>query len=253
MKDPIMTIEHINKNFGGVVAASDVSFEVLPGRIQGLIGPNGAGKTTLLNIISGIYIADSGTILFDGKDITKMPAHKRAHLGIARTFQQPRFLTRESIRNNLMLGTDLAEHSKYLKSFFSKSSTHFLPELEYYMSKVGFEIDLDKDISSLTYGQMKVLEIVRALLTHPKVMLVDEPAAGLISSEEEDVLRLLDVATKELGIAVILIEHSMDLIMRVCEHIVVLNFGKLIAAGTPSEISSDPAVIEAYLGGENDA
>ena len=249
----VLRLENIGKHFGGVVAAKNVSFSVEEGSIHGLIGPNGAGKTTMMNIISGIYTPDEGKIFLEEKDITATPAHIRPRLGIARTFQTPRFLQHSTIHDNLLLGTDLAENVGYVRSYFSRQSKQFLKELEYYMQFAGFDIDLEKDMSSLTYGQMKILEIVRSLLTHPKIMLVDEPAAGLISKEQNDAMNLLNIAAKEKNIAVLLIEHSMDMVMSSCERIVVLNFGQVIANGTPDEISSNEEVITAYLGRDTDA
>lgn len=249
----VLRLENICKQFGGVVAAKDVSFCVEEGTIHGLIGPNGAGKTTMMNIISGIYTPDQGKIFLCQQDITATPAHICPRLGIARTFQTPRFLSHSSIHDNLLLGTDLAENIGYIRSYFSPQSKQFLKELDYYMQFAGFDIDLEKDISALTYGQMKILEIVRSLLTHPKIMLVDEPAAGLISKEQHDAMKLLSIAAKEKNIAVLLIEHSMDMVMSSCEQIVVLNFGQVIANGTPDEISSNEDVITAYLGRDTDA
>ena len=249
----VLRLENIGKHFGGVVAAKNVSFSVEEGSIHGLIGPNGAGKTTMMNIISGIYTPDEGKIFLEEKDITATPAHIRPRLGIARTFQTPRFLQHSTIHDNLLLGTDRAENVGYVRSYFSCQSKQFLKELEYYMQFAGFDIDLEKDVSSLTYGQMKILEIVRSLLTHPKIMLVDEPAAGLISKEQNDAMNLLNIAAKEKNIAVLLIEHSMDMVMSSCERIVVLNFGQVIANGTPDEISSNEEVITAYLGRDTDA
>lgn len=248
-----LRLENVDKKFGGVVASKNVSFSMEAGTIHGLIGPNGAGKTTTMNIISGIYAPDSGRIFLGDTDITHVPAHKRPHMGLARTFQTPRFLERSTICDNMLLGTDLAENIGYFRSFFSRASRQFTEELEYYMQYAGFDIDLEKDITSLTYGQMKILEIVRSLLTHPKVMLVDEPAAGLISKEQNDAMKLLSIAAKEKNIAVLLIEHSMDLVMSSCEQIVVLNFGEVIAQGTPEEISSNEDVIAAYLWRDIDA
>lgn len=250
---PILRLEQVNKRFGGVIAADDITFSVMPGEVHGLIGPNGAGKSTLMNLISGIYECDSGYIFFDEKDITKMPAHSRARLGIGRTFQTPRFLQRSSIRENLLLGTDLGDHFNYAQSYFGKKGADFEAELNELMQYAGFTFDWDDDITALPFGQRKILEIVRAMLSHPKLMLVDEPAAGLNRSEIDNVISLLTKAAKELGIGILLIEHAMDLVMNFCERIVVINFGKVIAYGSPSEVSSNPAVIEAYLGRDNDA
>lgn len=249
---PILKVDNVNKAFGGVVTAHEVSFEVLPGEIMGLIGPNGAGKTTMLNLISGIYECDGGDIFIGDANVTKIAAHKRARMGLARTFQSPRFLQRSSIRDNLLLGLDLADKMGFLNSFFGKKGNNFEAELNELMAIAGFTLRWNDDIQALPYGQRKLLEIVRALLTHPKVILVDEPAAGLNSKELERVVELLRYATKK-GIGIVLIEHQMDMIMNICDHISVLNFGKLIAQGTPEQVSVNPAVIEAYLGRDNDA
>lgn len=250
---PILRLDKVCKRFGGVVAADDVTFFVLPGEIHGLIGPNGAGKSTLMNLISGIYAPDSGSVFLGEEDISEVPAFMRARRGIGRTFQTPRFLQRSSIRDNLLLGTDLANRMGYLKSYCGKRGADFECELEALMRFLDFTFNWEDDINALTYGQRKQLEIVRSLLAHPKIMLVDEPAAGLNNKEIDDVMALLNYAAKDLGIGVLLIEHSMDMIMNICEDIVVINFGKVIATGSPAEVSSNESVIEAYLGRDVDA
>lgn len=249
----ILKLEKVCKRFGGVIASEDVSFSLFPGEIRGLIGPNGAGKSTLMNQISGIYNCDSGNIWFEGKDITLAPPFARARMGIGRTFQTPRFLYRSSIRDNLLLGTDLNNGFGYLKSFLGKRGADFYEELDQLMEYAGFSFNWADDIDGLPFGKRKILEIVRSLLTHPKIMLVDEPAAGLNSSEIDDVALLLRFAAEERGISVLLIEHTMDLIMNICKDIIVLNFGKVICQGSPAYIASDTAVIEAYLGRKNNA
>lgn len=246
----ILRLEHIDKHFGGLHVTNDVTFSVKTGQVTGLIGPNGAGKSTLMNIISGIYAQDTGEVYFNGKEVTKVPPYVRARMGIGRTFQTPRFLQRSNIRDNLLLGCDLFEQKGFVKCFFSRQNTHFEEELNRYMEVAGFSLDLEKDITSLTYGQQKLLEIVRSLLAHPKLILVDEPAAGLNDKEKEDAMALIDIAAKEYGMGVLLIEHSMDMIMNICAEIVVINFGKVIATGVPEEISSNEEVITAYLGKE---
>lgn len=249
---PILRLDGICKNFGGVVAAKDVTFSVLPGEVHGLIGPNGAGKSTLMNIISGIYTADKGSVFLDEKDITEVPPYTRARMGIGRTFQVPRFLQRSNIRDNLLLGTDLANQMGYLNSFLRKKGTDFDAELQELLEIAKISFDWSNDIAGLPFGKLKLLEIVRSMLWHPRVMLVDEPAAGLNNKEIEYAMDLLHLASKKRGIGVLLIEHSMDMIMDICEDIVVLNFGEVIATGGPEAISSNQLVIEAYLGGEQD-
>lgn len=250
---PILKLTDVNKTFGGVVVADHVNLSLLPGEIHGLIGPNGAGKTTLLNLISGIYEMDSGNISFLGRDISNMPAHNRARLGVGRTFQTPRFLDKTDIEENLMIAHDLSHHVPFYKSFFSKKDRSYLKLLEQLTQIAGFTFNLEDDISSLTFGQRKLLEIIRSLLAQPKVMLIDEPAAGLNGAEIENEIKLLQWATKEMGIAILLIEHSMDMIMSVCQTITVLNFGCVIACGTPNDIASNEEVIAAYLGRDDDA
>ena len=249
---PILRLDKICKSFGGVVTAKEVTFCVYPGEIKGLIGPNGAGKTTMMNMISGIYTADSGDVYFNEEKITDKPDYARARMGIGRTFQTPRFLQRSSVRDNLMIGADLGNKIGYLAGFFGKKSNNFYQELKEMMDILHFSFNWDDDINSLPFGQRKLLEIVRSLLSHPKVILVDEPAAGLNNKEIEYLMDILRMAAKKMNIGVLVIEHSMDMIMDLCESIAVLNFGELIADGTPAEISNNTAVIEAYLGREDD-
>lgn len=246
--EPILRLNGVSKRFGGVVAADNITFDVYPGKIHGLIGPNGAGKSTLLNLISGIYEVDSGHIFFEDKEITNLPPFVRARMGIGRTFQVPRFMQRSSIRDNLLMGMDVNDKNGYWASFWGKHTGELEAELDEIMSLVDFDINWDDDISAISFGQRKILEIVRSLLSHSKVMLVDEPAAGLNRKEIENVTALLDYAAKKNNAGVILIEHAMDLVMSYCEEIVVINFGKMIAEGSPEVVSADQNVIEAYLG-----
>jgi len=251
MAECLLEVRNVNKSFGGVVTAENVNMTVEGGQIRGLIGPNGAGKTTLLNLISGIYEVDSGIILFKGKDITRLPAHKRARLGIGRTFQQPRFMNRASAKDNLKIGTDLLNQFGYIESFFGKRGHNFDQELNELLEIAGFILDFEDPITSLPYGQQKLLEIVRILLARPAVVLVDEPAAGLNKQEQERAAQLLYKAVSS-GTGVVLIEHTMDMVMSVCDRITVLNFGRVIAEGLPREIANNKQVIEAYLGGGDD-
>jgi len=253
MTTSVLRLENIYKRFGGVITAEDVSFELHAGEILGLIGPNGAGKTTMMNLISGIYAQDSGSIFIDDKNISKVPAYRRARMGLARTFQSPRFLQKSNISDNLYLGTDLGEQLGYWKSYIGKQKHDFKREADELMRIAHVDIDWSTPITSIPYGTLKLMEIVRAMLEKPRIMLVDEPAAGLNSQEIEYAVDLLKEAAYNRGIGVILIEHSMDMVMNICNRIIVLNFGKIISRGTPEEVSMDPVVIEAYLGRESDA
>ncbi|MDR1192753.1 MAG: ABC transporter ATP-binding protein [Peptococcaceae bacterium] len=249
--EPILKLADVRKRFGGVVTADHINMRVFPGEIHGLIGPNGAGKTTALNLISGIYEVDGGTICLGGKDVTRLPAHQRARLGVGRTFQVPRFLRRASIYDNLMIGLDLANQFGFLRSFFGARGDELNALLEPLKEIAGLSFNWEDDIAAMPFGQQKILEIIRALIAKPKVMLIDEPAAGLNSEEILRTMNLIKLVS-ERGIGVVVIEHKMDLIMNICHNITCINFGKVIGQGAPKEISANPAVIEAYLGKEDD-
>lgn len=246
-KKLILQLNDVCKRFGGVIAADNITLELYGGETFGLIGPNGAGKTTLLNLITGIYPSSSGTIELNGKDITKLPTHKRARLGIARTFQHPRLLDGCDIRTNIMMGVDLASKRK------KKNEKALEEEIAMLLECAGLQdVNLKDSIEKLSYGQQKMLEIVRALLSEPAVLLLDEPAAGLNEKEMEYIVKLIQVAVQK-DIAVLLIEHAMDLVMSICDRLTVLNFGYQITTGTPEEVQVNEEVIAAYLGGGNHA
>lgn len=239
----VLELSNVSKNFGGVVAAKDISFSMYSGKVFGLIGPNGAGKTTLLNLICGIYKINNGKITLMGSDITNNKIHTISKKGILRTFQHPRLLENCDINTNIVVGMDLA---KKRKSNSYANRNDLLAEL---LEAANLsKLNLNEETSKLSYGQKKLLEIVRSILADPVVLLLDEPAAGLNNKEIEYVVNLINIA-KSKNIAVLLIEHSMDLVMSICDTITVLNFGRQIALGTPEEIQNNPEVIKAYLGG----
>jgi len=243
----LLVLDGVCKNFGGVIANDHVSFKLHSGEVLGLIGPNGAGKTTLINLITGIYQPTQGTITFLGQPMNGLPTHKRAMLGMGRTFQHPHLLGRCDISTNIIMGADMYNRRH------GAAKEDIDGELSELLECAGLEnIKMDDPIDKLSYGQQKLLEVVRVLLSQPRIMLLDEPAAGLNNREGQYVAALIKYAVSK-GIGVLLIEHSMELVMSICDDITVLNFGQQIAFGTPAEIQNDEEVIHAYLGGAKNA
>ncbi len=257
----ILETQNLSRIYGGVVAISDVNFSVHEGMVNGLIGPNGAGKTTLFNQITGMDKPTSGKIIFSGDDITGLPAWKISRLGIARTFQNIRLYRELTVVENVMMGLHFKVGKDPFKGRFSqavKSYIHARRENRELYEKARtwldfFELaDLAQDFArNLPYGRQRELEIARALAAEPKVLFLDEPAAGMNPAETEHLMTIVR-KINDLGVTVVLIEHDMKLVMNICDNITVLSFGQKIAEGTPSEIQSNPLVIEAYLGREED-
>ncbi len=249
----LLEIKHIKKNFGGIKAIVDFSLEANAGEIHGIIGPNGAGKTTIFNTISGVYQADSGSVILDGEDITKLPQYRITRLGIGRTFQNIRIFKGLTIEENVLCAFD--PQSKY--SVFGgliptparrKEEKRGRELARKYLEVVGMADLKDERPENLPYGSQRKVEIARALMCEPKVLLLDEPAAGLTPTEVDELTQLIKKVSKEFGFAILLIEHRLELVMSISDLIHVQNFGETIAVGTAEEVQHNQAVIEAYLG-----
>lgn len=251
----LLEVKDLTKNFGGLTAVGDVTMELHEGELVGLIGPNGAGKTTLFNLLTGVYEPSEGTITLAGTLLNGKAPSKIASLGLGRTFQNIRLFKNMTVLENVLIG--LANHGKAevfasffrLPAFYKNEESLKTKAIE--LLKI-FDLDGDADTlaKNLPYGQQRRLEIVRALATEPKILFLDEPAAGMNPQETAELTQLIRKIKEEFNITIMLIEHDMSLVMEVTERIYVLEYGRLIAHGTPAEIRSNKRVIEAYLGGE---
>ncbi|MBW2339116.1 MAG: ABC transporter ATP-binding protein [Deltaproteobacteria bacterium] len=249
----MLEIAHISKDFGGLKALKEITFHVKEKQIYGLIGPNGAGKTTLFNLITGFLPATHGSIQFLGNELTGLKAHKIAKLGIARTFQNIRLFGTMTVKENILVAQNIRARSGVtsLVQFFSSKERELQEKADDLLKRMGLWEKRKEQSLSLAYGEQRRLEIARALALEPRLLLLDEPAAGMNEAETEDLLgRISEI--RNTGKAVFLIEHDMNVVMGICDYISVLNFGELIAEGTPDEIQASEAVIEAYLGREEE-
>ena len=252
-KRPVLETRNLGVDFGGLCAVKEVNLVIGRTEIAGLIGPNGAGKTTVFNLLTNLYTPTRGCILLDGVDTRGKSTYQLNRMGIARTFQNIRLFKDLSVLDNIKIGLHNEMHYNLLKGLFRFPSYYkeekIADERAYELLSVFHMEDMaQKDAGSLPYGAQRELEILRALATNPSVLLLDEPAAGMNPSETAQLMESIRRIRDTFQIAIVLIEHDMNLVMGVCEGIAVLNYGEMIAKGTPEEIQNNPAVIEAYLG-----
>ena len=238
----LLSLEHASLRFGGIVALDDVSLDVAEGTITGLIGPNGAGKTTAFNVITRLYRIDSGDVIFDGHSLLHTPSSRVIKLGIARTFQNVELFPNMSVLENVLVGAHTVSRFKSERAMRARA----IETLEL----VGISEHTRSQASGLPFGTLKRVELARALVSKPRMLLLDEPAGGLNHEEVEALGTFIRHLRDELKLTILLVEHHMNLVMRISDHVHVLSFGRTIASGPSEMVQTDPAVIEAYLGGE---
>ena len=249
---PILKVEHLSREFGGVLAIGDLSFTVAAGDIHSIIGPNGAGKTTLFNLVTGVYKPSGGRVLFDGADVSGMAPYKLAARGMSRTFQNLQIFFNMTALENVMVGRHLHLNTRLLPALFRfpslvRKDREAKDRAAQLMTEVGLEKYIDADAAAMPYGALKRLEIARALASEPKLLLLDEPAAGLNATESREIDEVIKTVAAT-GVTIILVEHDMKMVMGISHRITALNQGRMLAEGTPQEVAANADVIAAYLG-----
>ena len=252
-KKYILEVDELGINFGGLRAVNDFSMKIEEGQLYGLIGPNGAGKTTVFNMLTGVYTPTDGTVKLEGKKINGMKPYAITRLGIARTFQNIRLFKDMTVKENVLAALDTQASYGLCSGMFKlpnslKQEKDMDQEAMSLLEVFHLEKDADKLAKNLPYGKQRELEIIRALGAHPKLLLLDEPAAGMNPQETKNLMETIRLVRDRFNIAILLIEHDMKLVMGICEKISVLNYGMLLAEGTPEEIRTNPDVVKAYLG-----
>lgn len=253
MAQTVLKANNISIVFGGLHAVDNFSIEIKEGELVGLIGPNGAGKTTVFNMLTGVYIPTSGTIELRGQDVTKMDPHSRVKIGISRTFQNIRLFKRMSVLENVKVSSNIHMTYKIFDGIFKtrkywEQEDKATNEAMEILKVLGLEEYVNEQAQNLPYGKQRKLEIARALASHPAILCLDEPAAGMNPIETEELMETIKLVRDKFKTAILLIEHDMKLVMGICEWIKVISFGKEIATGTPDEIKNNKEVITAYLG-----